>query len=126
MKGEHGQHGAGTLFLDDAKIVGSSDTTATGVSKQKTELPSGYKLEQNYPNPFNPTTTVSYSIPKASFVTIKVYDFLGREIETLVNEEKSAGNYKTEFDGSKITSGIYFDNMKAGNFVETKKLILLK
>jgi photosystem II stability/assembly factor-like uncharacterized protein len=85
-----------------------------------------YQLAQNYPNPFNPTTTINYSIPKPSFVTIKVYDILGREIKTLLNEEKHSGNYKVDFDGNKFTSGIYFYRIRAGDFMETKKLILLK
>ena len=85
-----------------------------------------YTLFQNYPNPFNPTTTINYSIPRTSLVTIKVYDVLGREIETLVNDEKHIGNYKVEFNASKLASGIYFYKMQAGDFSETKKLILLK
>jgi photosystem II stability/assembly factor-like uncharacterized protein len=85
-----------------------------------------YKLEQNYPNPFNPTTVINYSIPKERFVTIKVYDILGREIKTLVNEEKIAGNYSVQFNGSNLASGIYYYRMQAGDFVQTKKLVLLK
>ncbi len=88
--------------------------------------PTEFVLNQNYPNPFNPTTIINYSIPKASFISIKVYDVLGREIETLVNDEKPSGNYKIEFNGSKLTSGIYFYRMQAGDFVETKKLTVLK
>jgi photosystem II stability/assembly factor-like uncharacterized protein len=83
-------------------------------------------LFQNYPNPFNPTTTINYSVPKASFVRIKVYDLLGREVETLVNGEKPAGNYSVQFNGSNLASGIYFYRMQAGDFVQTKKTILLK
>ena len=85
-----------------------------------------FKLEQNYPNPFNPTTNIKYSILKESFVTIKVYDILGKEITTLVNERKSAGNYSINFDGSNLPSGIYFYRMQAGSFVSTKKFVLLK
>lgn len=90
------------------------------------EYPLAYALFQNYPNPFNPITTINYSVPKAGLVTIKVYDVLGRDVKTLVNEEKPNGNYKIDFNGSKFTSGIYFYRMQAGSFVETKKLILLK
>jgi hypothetical protein len=94
------------------------------------EIPKTYSLSQNYPNPFNPTTVINYSIPKRSFVTLKVYDILGREISTLVNEEQSAGNYKVTFNGVNLPSGVYFyrlsANGKANNFVETKKLVLLK
>jgi len=85
-----------------------------------------FKLFQNYPNPFNPSTTINYSVPKTNLVTIKVYDILGREVETLVNDRKAAGNYKVEFNASKLASGIYFYQMRAGNFISTKKLVLLK
>ena len=86
----------------------------------------GFYLFQNYPNPFNPTTKMDYSIPRASFVTLKVYDILGREVATLVNEEKPAGNYEVEFNGKGLSSGVYFYRIQAGNFVSTKKLVLLK
>ncbi len=85
-----------------------------------------FSLYQNYPNPFNPITVIEFTVAKRQLVSIKVYDLLGREIATLVNEEKPGGNYKVEFDGSKFTSGIYFYRMQAGTFFETKKLILLK
>ncbi len=90
------------------------------------DLPKTYALYQNYPNPFNPTTILKYSIPKSSFVTIKVYDIIGREVAALVNEEKPAGNYFITFNASNLASGIYFYRMQAGNFVDTKKLLLLK
>jgi hypothetical protein len=85
-----------------------------------------YELSQNYPNPFNPKTTIKYQLPEMSFVTIKVFDVLGSEIATLVNEEKPAGNYETEFDATVLPSGIYFYRLQAGTFVETKKMILMK
>ncbi len=87
---------------------------------------SSYMLYQNFPNPFNPTTTINYSVPKTSFVTLKVYDVLGNVIATLVNNEKAPGNYNIKFDGSKLASGIYFYRIEAGNFVQAKKLVLLK
>jgi len=91
-------------------------------------LPVKYSLSQNYPNPFNPSTKIEYSIPKSGFVSLKVYDLLGREIVTLVSEEKQKGKYEIEFDAAKyiLTSGIYFYSIKAGAFVGTKKLLLLK
>ncbi|MCL6099388.1 MAG: T9SS type A sorting domain-containing protein [Bacteroidetes bacterium] len=89
-------------------------------------LPSHFSIEQNYPNPFNPNTTINYSIPKESFVTIEVYDVLGREVKTIVNENKQVGNYRVEFNASNLVSGIYFYRIQAGNFTETKKLILMK
>jgi hypothetical protein len=85
-----------------------------------------YELSQNYPNPFNPTTTINYRIPKSEFVTLKVYDVLGREIQTLVNQQLLPGFYQAQFDGSNLASGVYFYRIKAGNFIQTKKLMLLK
>ncbi len=90
------------------------------------DFPKTYALYQNYPNPFNPTTILNYSIPKSSFVTIKVYDVIGREVAVLVNEEKPAGDYSIIFNASNLASGIYFYKMQAGRFEKTKKLILLK
>ncbi len=88
--------------------------------------PLTYKLFQNYPNPFNPTTTIQYAIPKAEHVTLKVYDELGREVTTLVNENKEAGQYRVNFNGSNFASGIYFYRITAGSFSQAKKLMLLK
>jgi len=85
-----------------------------------------YKLQQNYPNPFNPTTTISYSILNSGLVILKVYDILGTEVAELVNEAKEAGNYSVTFNASKFPSGIYFYTLTSGNFMATKKLILLK
>jgi len=97
------------------------------------EQPNNYFLSQNYPNPFNPNTVIQYQIPKISFVTITVYDLLGREVAILVNEEKPSGNYKIEFDASGLSSGVYYYQIKAtpsggqaGNFIQTKKMILLR
>ena len=89
-------------------------------------LPVKFALEQNYPNPFNPITTIKYSIPQNSQLTLKVYDILGSEVATLVNEEKPAGVYEVEFNATKYSSGIYFYQLQAGSFVETKKMILVK
>lgn len=83
-------------------------------------------LNQNYPNPFNPSTTISWQVPVGSWQTLKVYDLLGREVATLVDEFKPAGSYEVEFDASHLSSGGYFYQLKAGEYVETKKLILLK
>jgi hypothetical protein len=85
-----------------------------------------FSLSQNYPNPFNPSTVISYRLPVIGFVTLKVYDILGREVVTLVNEEKSIGIYEVEFNATGFPSGIYFYKLQAGPFTETKKMILLK
>lgn len=89
-------------------------------------LPKEFNLSQNYPNPFNPTTNISYSLPSAGFVTLKVYNLLGEEIAVLVNEEKPAGNYTVTFNASGLTSGIYLYSLSTGNNRETRKMILLK
>ena len=89
-------------------------------------IPNKFELFQNYPNPFNPTTSIKYSIPKTSYVSLVVFDILGSEIIRLVGKEQTQGNYEIEFDGSDLTSGIYFYRIQAGEFVETKKMILLK
>ena len=89
-------------------------------------LPQNYFLSQNYPNPFNPITTIRFSIPRSSFISLKVYDILGREITTLVNEEKSPGNYEVKFDGSKISSGVYLYQLLVDGKVFTKKFVLIK
>jgi len=88
--------------------------------------PSAFSLSQNYPNPFNPGTIINYQLPINNFVSLKIYDVLGNEVAILVNEEKPAGKYQIEFDGSSLPSGIYFYKLTSGSFVETKKMILLK
>ena len=99
----------------------------TGIANEpKNIFPASYKLEQNYPNPFNPTTTVKYHIPKTSIVTIKLFDALGREVRTFVNEVKPAGNYEVTFNCKNLPSGVYFYRMISGDFMQSKKLILLK
>ena len=113
-----------TYWTDSTKVI------VTGVN-DKVSLPLTFNLEQNYPNPFNPSTTINYSIPKQSYVTLKVYDILGREVAALVNQEEPAGIYTVRFgvgqDSSPdISSGIYFYQIKAGDYVSTKKMILLK
>ena len=90
------------------------------------EVPSGYFLFQNFPNPFNPVTTIRYQIPKEGIVSLKIYDVLGRELKTLVNEYEEAGSYKLNFDGSEFSSGIYFYRLCSGNFIKTMKMILVK
>ena len=85
-----------------------------------------FKLKQNYPNPFNPSTKISYQLPNAGVVTLKIFDVLGREIEKLVDEYKNTGSYEVEFKASNLPSGVYFYQLKAGGFVETKKMILVK
>jgi hypothetical protein len=108
-----------TLFFE-------SNLSVLSVNNPTNFLPVEFNLSQNYPNPFNPVTTIKYSVPKTSHITLVIYDLLGREIKTLINEEKYSGNYTVKFDGTNLSSGVYFYVMKANNFVETKKLVLLK
>ena len=88
--------------------------------------PSAFELGQNYPNPFNPSTRITYSIPKSSFVTLKVYDILGNEIATLVNQTQDAGNYNVSFNAENLSNGIYIYSLNADNFTDVKKMILMK
>ena len=90
------------------------------------EIPTDYNLSQNYPNPFNPSTKIRYSVPQSSYVLIKVFDILGSEVETLVNEERHAGSYELNWDAANLPSGIYFYRIQVGDFVETKKMVLMK
>ena len=96
-----------------------------GVEDEET-LPTEYALEQNYPNPFNPATTFRYSISTQSKVVIKVFDILGNEITTLIDEEKSVGTYELRWNAVNLPSGVYFYQLKAGDYVDTKKMILLR
>ena len=97
-----------------------------GIGDDLSKNPDDFRLVQNYPNPFNPTTTIKYQIWELSFVTLKVYDVLGNEIKSLVNEEKPVGNYEIEVDAIGLPSGVYLYQLKAGPFIETKKMVLLK
>ena len=89
-------------------------------------MPKEYKLEQNFPNPFNPTTSINYSIPKSGLVTLKVYNVFGQEVSTLVNEVKNNGNYSIDFNASNLSSGVYYYELTSGNFVQTKRMMLIK
>ena len=96
------------------------------VEKLDNSIPTGYALNQNYPNPFNPSTKIEFSIPIAGHVALKVYNSLGQEIVTLVDDIKSAGNYLVEFNASELASGIYYYKISTGKFIETKKMLLVK
>jgi len=97
-----------------------------GIKKISTEIPSLFSLSQNYPNPFNPITKIRFDLPKNVNVKLTIYDMLGREVETIVNEQLNAGSYEVNWDGTKYTSGVYYYRLNAGEFVETKKMILVK
>ena len=116
----------GHLYLYHLIEEANIGNTVTGVAVNSNKITSSYKLSQNYPNPFNPATTINYSVPKSGLVTIKVYDILGREVQTLVNEVKIAGEYNVKFNAGNLGSGIYFYTINAGNFHQTRKMVLLK
>ena len=97
-----------------------------GVTDGTSKLPASYKLDQNYPNPFNPSTTINYSIPKESIVSLKIYNILGQQVKTLVSENKAPGNYSVRFNANELSSGVYFYTLKAGNYYQVKKMLLLK
>jgi hypothetical protein len=101
-------------------------TGILGIGNNLGVIPGTYSLSQNYPNPFNPVTQIKYDIPKQGFVSLTVYDVLGREVSKLVNEVKTPGSYKVDFDGTNFASGIYFFKLQSENFVDTKKMILIK
>jgi hypothetical protein len=110
-------------------LVEDSDTAVTVISSVRIEPPTiniMYRLEQNYPNPFNPSTTISFSLPRTEVVSLKVYDLLGREIATLVEGREEAGEHSATWNAKSLASGVYFYQLKAGGFVETKKLLLLR
>ena len=98
----------------------------TDVNEEVNIQPEQYSLEQNYPNPFNPTTSIRYQVSSIAQVTLKVYDILGNEVARLVNEDKPVGSYEVDFDASQLSSGIYLYKLTAGNFIETRKMILIK
>ena len=98
----------------------------TGINTSSVQTPTVFRLEQNYPNPFNPSTTIKYELPRASQVSLMVYDILGREVSVLVNERREAGVHEVKFDGSNLASGVYFYRLQAGSFVQTRKLLLLR
>ncbi len=134
--GSAGGHTVDTVLLKDTTYIttilpiqrGASYSTVCSTAAAaniQSASPKNFMLNQNYPNPFNPATTISFQIPKSSFGTLKVYDALGREVATLINEQKSPGTYSVNFNGSNLSSEMYLYRLQAGDFVETKKLTLL-
>jgi hypothetical protein len=109
------------LYIDNI-----TSGTVTGIGTQLSLIPEKYELSQNYPNPFNPTTKISYSIPKAGIVTMKIFDVTGREVASLVNELMQPGAYTVDFNASAFASGVYFYRLEAQDFIDTKRMVLLK
>jgi outer membrane protein assembly factor BamB len=123
----------GTLYIgihggnqDEFKnnLIAIRDSIITNVNDDK--LVNKSVLHQNYPNPFNPSTVISWQLPVSSHIQLKVFDILGREVATIVNKNQKPGNYKFEYDGSKLSSGVYYYQIKSDKFIETKKMVILK
>ncbi|HEX9253175.1 MAG TPA: T9SS type A sorting domain-containing protein, partial [Ignavibacteriaceae bacterium] len=112
-------------FSHNANFTDIQWPGATDINDE-TSLVDHFSLEQNYPNPFNPSTSIQFAIANRQFVTLKVYDVIGNEVATLVNEEKAAGSYKIDFNATSLSSGVYFYKLQTNSFVETKKMTLLK
>jgi hypothetical protein len=117
----------GWVVGSNGVILHTTDGGLTFVESSTTgEVPVTYALKQNYPNPFNPATTISLSIPSKSFVSLKIFDALGKEVAILISEELSTGVYSQQWNAAGFSSGVYFYRLQAGSFTETKKLVLLR
>jgi len=116
----------GQSTIGSEAYVDFLDLTAPSGVEQISGLPEDFSLKQNYPNPFNPSTKIEYSLPEAAYVQLKVYDILGNEVATLVNEEQSAGTYRADFTGNDLASGLYIAKLQVGNYTKTIKMTLLK
>lgn len=114
------------IRLEYGQYGGQEGDNPGGNTKPSGIIPKSFDLKQNYPNPFNPITNIKFDLPKDIFVTIKIYDILGREVKTLVNEFKNAGSYIVSFNGSEFASGVYFYRIQAGSFVSVKRMVLIK
>ncbi len=113
---------SGTIYLDDIQVNG----IVTGIGENLADVPNSFTLDQNYPNPFNPTTVISFQLKKAARVSLRVYDVLGREVATLVNEREDVGSHAVTFNGDNLSSGVYFYRLEAGSYIATKKMLLVK
>jgi hypothetical protein len=126
-----GQNFVGTTQLSGTQIISGflADTLFRSITvdvRNQEQLPTSYSLWQNYPNPFNPTTTIHFELPKESYVTLKVYNMLGQEVMTVLDENKLAGRYDLRIDGTMLASSVYFYRLVAGNYVSTRRFILIK
>jgi len=108
------------------KVIAFFEQPFTAMGGESLAIPDQYRLFQNYPNPFNPLTTIRYQLPRQEFVTLRIIDLLGQNVSTLVRQEQPAGDYRIVFDASRMASGTYLYELRAGEFTERKKLCLLK
>ena len=116
---------AGSKTVHQSETISYNDLTITGIENEMS-TPNKFSLDQNYPNPFNPSTKISWQLPVSGVVIIKVYDVLGKEIATIINEDLPAGKYELEYNASNLPSGIYFYSLSSNDYTESKKMILLK
>jgi hypothetical protein len=116
----------GTAVGERGTILRITNGSNTFIENNLTEIPNSFMFMQNYPNPFNPSTNINYVVRKPSKVTITIFDALGRKVTTLINEEKSTGNYTVDFNAAHLASGVYFSQMKTAEFTQTKKMLLLR
>ncbi|MCB0742462.1 MAG: SMP-30/gluconolactonase/LRE family protein [Ignavibacteriae bacterium] len=115
-----------TLFITAGKSVYKIRPLLTGIKNQSSTLPEKILLYQNYPNPFNPTTSINYSLPKKSYISLKVFNLLGKEVKTLYEGIREAGDYTSTFSGKRLSSGVYYYRLESENFNGTKKLLIIK
>ena len=106
--------------------VGDTWIIPVGIEKIDDAIPATFELSQNYPNPFNPSTTISYSLPQNNDVVLEIYNTLGQKVATLINQKQTAGTYNVTFDASNLATGVYFYRLQSGNFMEVRKMMLLK
>lgn len=119
-----GNTAGGTYYFDDLRAVKKS---SVGVESKDNEVqPAGYVLAQNFPNPFNPSTIIKYQLKESVFVSLKVYDILGKEVAVLVNDIQTAGEHKLNFNAMSLTSGMYIYRLQAGSYIECRKMMLIR
>jgi hypothetical protein len=114
------------MYPNSPSLIILEAQKATGVVKEEKVVPTEYTLEQNYPNPFNPTTQIKFTVPYSVNVSLKVYNMIGQEVATLVNEVKDAGKYTVTFSSNNLPTGTYYYKLNAGDFSEVKKMMLMK
>jgi hypothetical protein len=124
--GSYGSDNIGTMIGCFINGIKYGDTALTNIRGTNTNVLDEFRLSQNYPNPFNPTTNIKFQIKNDGFVTLKVYDILGKEVATLVNEKLKPGEYETTFSGSGLASGVYFYKLTVGDFTDIKRMVLIK
>jgi N-acetyl-anhydromuramyl-L-alanine amidase AmpD len=122
LRQENGGSVEGKLYVDEVQV----DALVTGVQRTGTDVPVVYSLRQNYPNPFNPTTAITFTLPQSAHVRLNVYDMLGREVSVLTDQMMQSGTYRQDFDASHLSSGVYYYTLRAGAYVQTRSMLLLK